>query len=139
MREIERDAAREGVTIPDIDVTEREMLEEIYNERGYWDTVKWPYGWSFYLKYPAVALFVFGVASFIRGIGLISISWRFTFWATSLPSALLLFSIILFYFRGSSIQQGFWFSLLGAFLIVFGTYMMKPEPNPEPGEGDNSE
>ena len=139
MREIERDAHREGVTIPDLDDTWTTMLEKVYQERRYWNTVQWPYGWNFHLKYPLIALFIFGFVSFIQGIGLIPLFWTSAFWAASIPSVLLLLAVILEYFRGSSIQQGFWFCLFGAFLIVFGTYMMKPTRNPEPCEGGNSE
>ena len=122
-----------GQDYSDMSEETREAMAEIYeqsNETSIWMTERFPYIWNFKLSYPLVALFIIGFIALIRGFGLAKLKWKWLFVAVAIPYSILLLTLVLEVLRGSQPLKGMWLAMIGGALIVFGTFMTKPKPEP---------
>jgi len=128
LAELAAQAEPPGIDFPELDASDIQFMEEVYQDRRSWVGAQWPYLWRFQLFYVTIALFIAGAISGIWGFGFFQkIPWKTIIWAVTIPYGVLSASMVLEIVRGSAILQGFWMCLAGGGFIVFGTVMMRPK------------
>jgi hypothetical protein len=117
----------------DLPQEDRQFIEQVYEQAGgtsIWITAEFPYVWNFKLAYPLVALFLCGLFTLIRGFGIAKLQWKWVFIAVTVPYSILFLTLALELLRGCQPLKGMWLGIIGGALIVFGTFMTKPKPEP---------
>jgi hypothetical protein len=122
-----------GVDYSEFSEQERSFMEQVYASAGgtsIWMKAEFPYVWNFKLAYPLVALFLCGLFALIRGFGIAKLQWKWVFIAVTAPYSILFLTLALELLRGCQPLKGMWLGIIGGALIVFGTFMTKPNPEP---------